>query len=93
MQGADRTVRVTIKYFAQVKAVTGGTEDRVDFPGAASLVQAVDWLAETYGLRMDGQVLGVLNGQGWNQLTDGLDTRLESGDVILLVPPIDGDSA
>ncbi len=49
------------------------------------------WLSDRYAIDLpDRQTMLILNGKGWTQLPDNLDTPLHDGDVVLLAPVLMG---
>ena len=62
-----------------------------DSARGATLTDLSEWLNKEYNLTLpDPKIMAVLNGKGWEQYPDKLDTKLTYGDTVLLFPPIAG---
>jgi MoaD family protein len=84
-------IRVRIRYLSAVRDLTHKREDVVTLPAGATLGDVATWLDERYGLAVpSAQVMAVLMGRGWEQLEQGLATKLHDGDAIALFPPVGG---
>jgi molybdopterin synthase sulfur carrier subunit len=87
-----------VKYFADVRALTGRLEQEWNQP-AATLRELLLGLAEQHGEafrkrvlpegRLSGTIIVLVNGQHETHL-DGLDTRLTPEDTISLFPMVAG---
>ncbi len=88
MEG-ELTVR--IKYLSAVRDKTGKRVDELALPAGSKLQEVAGWLKRTYGLEVPGpRLLSTLNGRGWSQLPDRLDTPLHQGDEVALFPLVSG---
>lgn len=84
-------IKVQIKYIALIRDKTGRRQEEVSFPQGTILKDVIEWLNDYYTLNLpNSQVMGILNGRGWEQLPSKLSTEIKGGDVILLLPPICG---
>lgn len=88
MQGE---LKVRIKYLSAVRDMTGKRVDELALPAGSRLHEVAVWLKSTYGLEVPGpRLLSTLNGRGWSQLPDLLDTELHEGDEMALFPLVSG---
>jgi molybdopterin converting factor small subunit len=84
-------IEVLIKYFSQIREQTRCGQEPIRLSEGSRLSDLVGQLNERYGFSLhDEQVMVVLNGRGWRQLPEGMETVLKSGDVVLLTQPLDG---
>ena len=84
-------VTVVIKFLSALRDRAGVGEERLSLPKGATLRAMAEHLAQRYGLHVPApDVMATLNGHGWQQAAQGLDTPLQDGDVIHLFPPISG---
>jgi molybdopterin converting factor small subunit len=91
MSGTGEAVRVRIRYLSAVREKTGTRVDEMAFPAGSRLSAVSQWLASRYGLAVPGPALmTTINGYGWNQTANGLDTELHEGDEIALFPLLSG---
>ena len=83
--------RVLVKFLASVKdQVSKGTEE-FEMPDGSTLSELAVRIQKSHQLSLlDPAIMVTLNGRGIGQLPEGLETRLEEGDVILLFPLISG---
>jgi molybdopterin synthase sulfur carrier subunit len=96
-------LRISVRFFTILREVTGKKEEVIEFSrGETVTVNSVlKKLAERYGRKFveyiydskEGEVKGFLqflvNGRSVTSF-DGLDTRLASGDVLAIIPPVGG---
>ncbi len=91
MNASPTETRIQIKYMVSLREQAGRREEEVDFPPGATLGDLVAWLrAERDVALPDPQIMTTLNGKGWEQFSQKLDTELKSGDVVCLFPLLSG---
>jgi len=84
-------IAVTIKYLVSLADKTGRRSDTVKLSRGSVLADLTDWLERERDLRVpDKRIMTVLNGKGWDQYPEKLNTELTDGDTVLLFPPISG---
>jgi len=84
-------VTVRIRYLSGLRDTTHTRMDEVRFPGGTRLRDISQWLAGKYGIVAPGPTLMcTLNGRGWNQSPQALETELHDGDEIALFPLLSG---
>lgn len=84
-------VSITVKYLVNIGEITGKRKEELRFPRGTVLRDLADWLKETYNLDVPNpRIMTALNGKGWAQYPEELDTRINDGDTILLFPPVSG---
>jgi len=84
-------VRIRLKYLVSVRDKTGRGEEEAELPAGSTLGHLAEWLQTRYGLEVPSpHVMAVLNGRGWGQLPQKLDTPLKDGDAVSIFPPIAG---
>ncbi len=96
-------MQVSVRFFTVLREVTGKKEEKLQFPeGIKVTVESVlKSLAESYGKRFanyvyasgTGEVKGFLQFliNGKSAITfKGLETELEDGDVLAIIPPVGG---
>jgi MoaD family protein len=82
---------VTIKYLSALRDKTGRRQEEISLPGGSRLGDAAHYVYAKYGIQVpDPQIMFILNGKGWNQHPEGLETPLKNGDTILILPPVSG---
>ncbi len=87
----EEAVEVTVKYLVSLADKTGKRKETVGLDPGATLGDLSRRLNREYGLALpDPRIMAVLNGKGWEQYPDKLETELRSGDTVLLFPPIAG---
>ncbi len=85
------TVTVTVKYLVTLADKTGKRTEEVSLGPRSTLRDLSAWLKEERDIGLpDPRILTVLNGKGWDQYPEKLDTALSEGDTVLLFPPIAG---
>ena len=83
--------RVLVKFLASVKDKVGRGAEEYELPDGSTLSQLAVKLQASHRLSLlDPAIMVTLNGKGIRQLSEGLETRLGEGDVILLFPLISG---
>lgn len=93
-------MKLSVQYTAQLRTTVGRTEEIVDLPDGSSLAEllfhlAASWerAAQTHLVTNTGQVrpslLLVVNGVAI-RAGDAKDIVLQSGDAVILMPPIAG---
>ncbi len=88
---SEGAVEVTVKYLVSLADKTGKRKETVGLDPGATLEDLSRRLNREYGLTLpDPRIMAVLNGRGWEQYPDKLETELRSGDTVLLFPPIAG---
>ena len=99
MTGAP-LIRVEVSYFSNVRALTGESGSTLELPERSSVHSLLNMVAARYGgeLReylltdeggLHSHVVVILNGRGVGVL-DGLDTPLNDGDRVAILPSIGG---
>jgi molybdopterin converting factor small subunit len=84
-------VVVIVKFLSTLRDQVGTGSDTLVVPSGSSLRTICKHLATAYDLTLPGEnIIATLNGHGWQQASQGLDTPLRDGDVIHLFPPIAG---
>ena len=82
---------VTVKYLSVMKDKAGTGKDVFAVPAGSALSELTVLIESKRGIHLpDPHVMMVLNGKGVNQYPEKLDTRLEDGDTLLLLPPVSG---
>ena len=92
----------SVRFFTNLREITGKKEEKVEFPEEkVSLDKVIRSLAENYGREFfeyvydskTGEVQGFLqflvNGRSVSTL-NGLKTELSDGDVLAIIPPVGG---
>lgn len=89
--GNGDKISVTVKYLVSLADKTGRRSDTVELERGSVLSDLTEWLARERELTVpDRRIMTVLNGKGWAQYPDKLETELADGDTVLLFPPISG---
>ena len=95
-------ITVTVKYFLGLGEGIGCKEERVTLPQGATVGELLEELFDRYGPdfrrevfddaagRAHSYVFILVNGLALTQLREGLDTALDTGDVVILTRPISG---
>jgi len=92
-----------VRFFTTLREITGKKEENMEFPkGAAVTVSSVlKQLAENYGKdfveyvydikteEVKGFLQFLVNGRSISSF-NGLDTKLEDGDMLAIIPPVGG---
>ena len=93
-------IRVDVSYFSNVRALTGEPGSTLELPAGSSVHDLLSIVAARYGeeLReylftdeegLHPHVVVILNGRGVGVL-EGLDTALNDGDRVAILPSIGG---
>ena len=89
--GAAGPLRVRVRYLSAIRDRAGLREEPVELPQGSRLRELASWLAQARGLKLpDPSVMATLNGRGWGQYPEGLDTALAPGDEVALFPVVGG---
>ncbi len=84
-------VAVRVFFLSALRDLVNGREIELRLPQGATLRTVAEELVARFGLHVpSAQAMATLNGHGWQQTPQGLDTPLSEGDVIHLFPPIAG---
>lgn len=82
---------VTVKYLSVLRDQAGLREESAGFPAGSRLVDLARWLRERHGFEYgDRNIMFILNGRGWGQYPQGLETPLTDGDTVLLSVLVSG---
>jgi molybdopterin converting factor small subunit len=88
---SEGTVKVRVRYLSGLRDAVGLRMEEMCFPAGSCLRDVSKWLADKYKLTVPGPgVMSTLNGRGWNQVPQALETRLNDGDEIALFPLLSG---
>ena len=80
-----------MKYLSVLRDKTDKREEDVEISEGGILADIVSYLNVEYRINLpDPQILLVLNGKGYNQYPEKLETKLKDRDTILLLPPVSG---
>ena len=93
-------MKIEIKFFTSLREITGQKVDEIYLQNTVTVNELVTVLSEKYGKNFreyiynkKGKVQGFLsflvNGKNIN-IMQGLDTKLQEGDVVAILPPIGG---
>lgn len=83
--------KVTVKYLVNLKEKAGTAKEELEFPEGARLKDVADRIRELHCIDLpDHRIMTTLNGKGWSQFPDGINTPVKEGDVVLLFPPLSG---
>ncbi len=84
-------VTVRIRYLSGLRDVANTRMEEVRLPGGSRLRDVSAWLAGRHQITVPGPaVMGTLNGRGWSQTSQSLETELHEGDEIALFPLLSG---
>jgi MoaD family protein len=95
-------ILITVKYLLGLSESIGRKEERVTLAQGATVGELLEELFDRYGPdfrrevfdnvagRVHSYVLILVNGLALTQLREGLDTALDTGDVVILTRPISG---
>ena len=88
---AEETVTVRIRYLSGLRDATGLPAEEAAFTAGTRLRDVSRWLLQKYNITAPGPgVMSTLNGRGWSQTPQALETRLCEGDEIALFPLLSG---
>jgi len=91
MENNYRVISVQIKYLVNLADKAGRLSETAGFPSGSTLESVQKYLQQMYDIKLpDPGIMTVLNGRGWNQHPEKMNTPLADGDTILLFPPIAG---
>ncbi len=80
-----------VRYLSALRDRAGLREEPVELPAGSRLRDLADWLARRRGLSLpDPRIMAILNGRGWTQYPEGLETPLGEGDQVALFPVVGG---
>ena len=89
--GGPGTIRLRLRYLSAVRDRTGIREEEAALASGSRLRDLASWLERTRGLRLpDPLVMATLNGRGWSQYPEQMETVLHDGDEIALFPVVAG---
>jgi MoaD family protein len=91
------TLKVTVKFFTTLREITGTKEEQLEFSKAPTVESLLKQLSKKYGKDFDDYVyneLGSVHGH-LHFLVNGksitaLNTRLNDGDTVAILPPVGG---
>jgi len=82
---------ISVKYLSVLRDQAGRRQETLRLSAGSRLSDVERWLREERGFAYgDRQLMFVLNGRGWGQYPEGLETPLADGDVVLLSMPVAG---
>ena len=94
-----RILRVRVRYFTTLRDLAWSAEEEIDLEADASLARLIARVAARHGKaardylyhhdKVDPSIYFLVNGKSAKVLS-GLDTKLEEGDSVAIVPPIGG---
>ncbi len=94
-------MRVKVRYFTTLRELAGSSEEELELENGSTLADLLKKIAEKYGKKaknylfnkgkIDPSIYFLINGISARSLK-GLETTLEEGDVIAIIPPIGGGS-
>jgi molybdopterin synthase sulfur carrier subunit len=94
-------IKVKVHTILGLKQIIGRGEIEVSIPHGSTVRAFVSWMVKTYGQKLSSQLCEpgtvnllphirlMVNGQSIRFL-DGLETMLDDGDEVLLLPPVAG---
>ncbi len=90
-------MKVTVKFFAYLRDIFRGREEKIELQNGSSIGDLLSLLCDSpvrRGQIFDGdelkpQMVVLKNGNHVKHLS-GLDTKLDDGDTIVLIPPVGG---
>jgi len=84
-------INVRIKYLSAVRDKTNRRREEARLPRGATLADVESWVRNRHSLSLrDGRIMATLNGKGWMQLPEKIETPLVDGDEIALFPILSG---
>jgi len=82
---------VRVRYLSAVRETAGRREDEIELPAGSRLGSVAEWIAANRRIALPSPMLmATLNGRGWTQLPELLDTALGEGDQIAVFPLVSG---
>jgi molybdopterin converting factor small subunit len=82
---------VRVRYLSALRDRAGLREEPVELAAGSRLRELADWLARTRALKLpDPLVMATLNGKGWGQYPQAMETPLADGDEVALFPVVGG---
>jgi molybdopterin converting factor small subunit len=82
---------VHIRCLSGLRNVARTKVEEARFPAGTTLRELSRWIADRYGITAPGpSVMCTLNGRGWRQTANSLETVLCEGDEITLFPLLTG---
>ena len=94
-------MRVTVRYFATLREITGIREEQVELQNNAKAEELLNQLVRKHGSRFEeyvveektgavrAHILFLIDGTSLNSL-GGLEARLADGCVVAIMPPVGG---
>lgn len=90
-------MKVTVKFFAYLRDIFRGREEKIELQNGSSIGDLLSLLCDSPACRgqiFDGdelkpQMVVLKNGNHVKHLS-GLDTKLDDGDTVVLIPPVGG---
>lgn len=94
-----RIMGVKVRHFTTLRELSGSAEEEIELEADASLARLIATVAGKHGKaareylyhddKVDPSIYLLVNGKSAEVLS-GLDTKLEEGDSVAIVPPIGG---
>ena len=93
-------MKVEVKFFTSLRDITGKKVEQINLENFTTVDQLIKLLSEEYGRKFGEYVYTkhgrvqpflsfLINGKNINNM-QGLDTKLQDGDIIALIPPVGG---
>jgi molybdopterin synthase sulfur carrier subunit len=94
-------LRVTVRYFATLREITGVREEQVELQNNATAGELLNQLVQKHGARFEeyvveektgavrAHILFLVDGTSLNSV-GGLEARLTDGCVVAIMPPVGG---
>jgi molybdopterin converting factor small subunit len=80
-----------VRYLSALRDRAGRREEAVSLAAGSRLAELASWLGQQRGLALpDPLVMATLNGRGWGQQQQGMNTPLADGDEVALFPVVGG---
>jgi len=89
------TIKISVLFFSQFRELTGTRETEVALADGNRLADLLERLSGEYGAAFRRELADIaglrimVNGLE-NEVLDGVETRLEEGDTVVLLPPVAG---
>jgi len=97
-------LRVKVRYFTTLRELAGSAEEEIDIRDDGTLVDLIEEIASKYGKearnylyhkgergKVDPSIYFLINGAN-ARMQSWLNTKLNDGDVVAIIPPIGGGS-